>query len=135
MRLPERPKLQAVAHYNTLDDDPSGPRWGISTAWLLRTLRGGLDGFFAGENWRLPLDPDFAVVKCNARGRRMLTRLCALCTPTRVHSAHGQRSCLYLNRRNRRLLLTTNTLENAIAAPASIGLRRPAAASGIAAAL
>ena len=38
-------------------------------------------------------------------------------------------------RRRRRLLVTTNTLENAIAAPASIGLSRPAAASGRAATL
>jgi hypothetical protein len=35
--------------------------------------------------------------------------------------------------RSRRLLVTTKTLENAIAAPASIGLSRPAAASGRAA--
>ncbi|MBB6553610.1 hypothetical protein HD593_008405 [Nonomuraea rubra] len=41
----------------------------------------------------------------------------------------------YLNRRRRRLLLTTNTLENAIAAPAIIGLSRPSAASGRAATL
>ena len=39
------------------------------------------------------------------------------------------------NPRRRRLLPTTNTEENAIAAPASIGLSRPAAASGIAATL
>lgn len=39
------------------------------------------------------------------------------------------------NRRSRKLLVTTNTDENAIAAPASIGLSRPAAASGIAATL
>ena len=40
-----------------------------------------------------------------------------------------------LNRRRRRLLLTTKTELNAIAAPASIGLSRPAMASGIAATL
>ncbi len=39
------------------------------------------------------------------------------------------------NLRRRRLLLTTNTEENAIAAPASIGLSRPAMASGIIATL
>src|SRR5699024_6780597 len=39
------------------------------------------------------------------------------------------------NRRRRRLLPTTNTEENAIAAPAIIGLSSPAAASGIAATL
>ena len=39
------------------------------------------------------------------------------------------------NRRNRRLLLTTNTLENAIAAPATMGDNRPVIASGIAATL
>ena len=38
-------------------------------------------------------------------------------------------------RRRRRLLVTTKTLENAIAAPASIGLSSPAAASGRAATL
>lgn len=38
-------------------------------------------------------------------------------------------------RRSLRLLLTTKTLENAIAAPAIIGLSRPAAASGRAATL
>jgi hypothetical protein len=37
--------------------------------------------------------------------------------------------------RNRRLLLTTNTEENAIAAPASIGFNSPAMASGRAATL
>ena len=37
--------------------------------------------------------------------------------------------------RSRRLLLTTKTLEKAIAAPASIGLSRPSAASGMAATL
>ncbi len=37
--------------------------------------------------------------------------------------------------RKRRLLLTTKTEENAIAAPASIGFNRPAMASGIAATL
>src|SRR5690606_33100094 len=36
------------------------------------------------------------------------------------------------NRRSRRLLVTTNTLDTAIAAPASIGLSSPAAATGIA---
>jgi len=39
------------------------------------------------------------------------------------------------NRRSRRLLLTTNTELNAIAAPASIGLSNPAAARGRAAPL
>ncbi len=38
-------------------------------------------------------------------------------------------------RRSRRLLVTTKTEEKAIAAPAIIGLSRPAAASGIAATL
>lgn len=37
--------------------------------------------------------------------------------------------------RNRRLLLTTNTLDSAMAAPASIGFSKPAAASGMAATL
>ncbi len=41
----------------------------------------------------------------------------------------------HLNDLSRRLLLTTNTDERAIAAPASIGLSRPAAASGSAATL
>jgi hypothetical protein len=40
-----------------------------------------------------------------------------------------------LNLRNRRLFVTTNTLDTAIAAPASIGLGRPAAARGMAARL
>ena len=39
------------------------------------------------------------------------------------------------NPRSRRLLLTTNTDENAIAAPASIGFSIPAAAKGRAATL
>ena len=39
------------------------------------------------------------------------------------------------NERSRRLLPTTKTLEKAIAAPASMGLSRPSAASGIAATL
>ncbi len=40
-----------------------------------------------------------------------------------------------MNRRNRRLFVTTNTLEKAIASPAHIGFNRPLAATGIAAAL
>jgi hypothetical protein len=39
------------------------------------------------------------------------------------------------NLRSRRLFVTTKTLENAIAAPATIGSRRPVAASGRAATL
>ena len=42
---------------------------------------------------------------------------------------------VYRNRRSRRLLRMTNTEENAIAAPAIIGLSSPAAAIGIAAVL
>jgi hypothetical protein len=49
---------------------------------------------------------------------------------------HAQISSLRLwKRRRRRLLLTTNTLEKAIAPAAMIGLSRPATASGIAATL
>lgn len=40
-----------------------------------------------------------------------------------------------LNVRSLRLLVTTNTLDRAIAAPASIGFRSPNAASGMAAVL
>lgn len=40
-----------------------------------------------------------------------------------------------MKERNRRLLVTTKTEENAIAAPAIIGFSRPAAASGTAATL
>ncbi len=47
----------------------------------------------------------------------------------------GQPACADRKRRSRRLLETTKTLESAIAAPASIGLSIPNAASGIAAAL
>ncbi len=39
------------------------------------------------------------------------------------------------NRRSRKLFITTNTLEPAMAAPATTGLSRPAAASGMAATL
>src|SRR5699024_11434038 len=55
----------------------------------------------------------------------------------RSRSAAGQRTCgtSERNRRSRRLLVTTNTEENAIAAPASIGLSSPAAATGMAATL
>ena len=45
------------------------------------------------------------------------------------------RSGPHLKARSRRLLVTTNTDENAIAAPAIIGFSRPAAASGSAATL
>jgi hypothetical protein len=49
----------------------------------------------------------------------------------------GQTVCWFAlrNPRRRRLLLTTNTDENAMAAPAIIGLSRPSAASGRAATL
>jgi catechol 2,3-dioxygenase-like lactoylglutathione lyase family enzyme len=46
---------------------------------------------------------------------------------------HGQR--LGRNRRSRREFVTTNTLEAAIAAAASMGLSRPSAATGMAATL
>lgn len=57
-----------------------------------------------------------------------------------VHQRAVQSTTLTLiisqeNRRSRRLLLTTNTELNAIAAPARIGFNRPAAASGMAATL
>src|SRR5690606_538465 len=45
------------------------------------------------------------------------------------------RSGVGRNRRSRRLLLTTNTLDSAMAAPASIGLSCPVAATGRAATL
>src|SRR3954451_17115721 len=47
----------------------------------------------------------------------------------------GGRRCHGATRRSRRLLVTTNTELNAIAAPAIIALSRPAAASGSAATL
>ncbi len=47
----------------------------------------------------------------------------------------GARQRLGSKRRNRRLLLTTNTELKAIAAPAMRGLSRPSAASGMAATL
>src|SRR4051812_44302760 len=50
--------------------------------------------------------------------------------------AGGRQSpAVLVNVRSRKLLPTTKTLENAMAAPASIGLSRPDAASGIAATL
>ena len=48
---------------------------------------------------------------------------------------HPQRHGYRPNRRRRRLLDTTNTLENAMAAPAMRGLRYPVAAKGMAATL
>lgn len=47
----------------------------------------------------------------------------------------GHDGVVLVNPRNRRLLLTTKTLENAMAAPASMGLSMPSAAKGMAAAL
>jgi MFS family permease len=54
-----------------------------------------------------------------------------------LHALRGQRPAAVppLNRRSRRLLATTKTLENAMAAPAMTGLSRPSAASGSAATL
>ena len=52
----------------------------------------------------------------------------------RTGSESGQRA-VERKARSRRLLPTTNTLENAIAAPASIGFSMPSAAIGIAATL
>lgn len=69
--------------------------------------------------------------------RVIVTRLLPLpgedCRPQGDRN-HGRRPS-HRKRLSRRLLLTTNTEENAIAAPASIGLSRPAAASGNAATL
>ena len=52
--------------------------------------------------------------------------------PRQVGNRHGRS---LRKRLSRRLLLTTDTLENAMAAPAMTGLSRPAAASGRAATL
>jgi hypothetical protein len=52
-----------------------------------------------------------------------------------LRTAPRGQTCLERKRRRRRALATTETLENAIAAPAISGLRRPAAASGRAATL
>ena len=51
------------------------------------------------------------------------------------HRVVPSSSASALNPRSRRLLVTTNTLDNAMAAPAIIGFSRPAAAIGIAATL
>ena len=50
-------------------------------------------------------------------------------------AVHQMTSRIEWKRRRRRLFVTTNTLENAIAAAATIGLSSPATASGIAATL
>ncbi len=50
-------------------------------------------------------------------------------------AVHQVTSRIDSKRRRRRLFVTTKTLENAIAAAATIGLRSPAIASGIAATL
>ena len=54
--------------------------------------------------------------------------------PASVAPAHQELSDGW-KRRSRRLFATTNTLENAIAAPAIMGLSSPSAASGSAATL
>ena len=83
------------------------PSWRVPCAWFIWTgqLRDFCSAVWAGNCCRGALHGHVAVV------------------------ASG------LKPRSRRLLLTTNTEENAIAAPASIGLRSPAAASGSAATL
>src|SRR5699024_10481079 len=52
-----------------------------------------------------------------------------------AHESLLVRSWAEANRRSRRELLTTKTLENAMAIPASIGLSRPIAATGMSATL
>ena len=56
-------------------------------------------------------------------------------TLERIARVHEAQSCDQPARRRRRELVTTMTLEAAMAAPAIIGLSSPAAASGIAATL
>ena len=55
--------------------------------------------------------------------------------PAVARGGRPSRGAAGWKRRSRRLLLTTKTEENAIAAPAIIGLSRPSAASGSAATL
>ena len=75
------------------------------------------------------LDPaDLAFDAVEALRERLLVGVVAV--------GHGFSPWRWLvKRRSRRLLLTTNRLEQAIAAAAIIGLSRPATASGIAATL
>lgn len=68
-------------------------------------------------------------------GRRVVVQFPTGAPDQDVTSARGQRSATARNPRSRRLFVTTKTELNAMAAPASIGLSSPAAASGIAATL
>lgn len=73
---------------------------------------------------------DGSRVVCWTNGQRHSTATTHAAYAAAVGCANRER-----NRRSRRLLLTTNTELNAIAAPASIGLSNPAAARGRAATL
>jgi hypothetical protein len=68
-------------------------------------------------------------------GTRTPNRRAASTGPTGRGSGQDTVDRTGANARNRRLFSTTNTEENAIAAPAIMGLRNPNAASGIAATL
>src|SRR5690606_5250049 len=67
--------------------------------------------------------------RCARRRGRQCDHLAAVADSA---PARRERAPPAVNRRSRRLLATTLTLDNAIAAPATIGLSRPAAATGIA---
>lgn len=54
---------------------------------------------------------------------------------SREHDGLPSHEMTLRNRRNRRLFATTNTLDSAMAAPASMGLSSPRAATGMAATL
>lgn len=75
---------------------------------------------------RAPPDPRLTGNRAEAAG--------TLSSPA-ASAALGRLRFDHLNPRSRRLLLTTKTLENAIAAPAIMGLSNPMAASGRAATL
>ena len=131
----------------------SSPRSSASTAWSIssRALRSSPISFSPNRAMSSP-----AVVVETGRGRagvvhRRPTTVGRTSGPalpdrpvvqTGAGAAAGVRAdagvavvALDRNDRRRRLLLTTNTLEKAMAAPASMGLSRPRAARGMAATL
>ena len=80
-------------------------------------------------------DPDTELVTLLASVRDAERQLQGLLARLQTELDRRQPGWSGRKRRNRRLLVTTKTEEKAIAAPASIGLSRPAAASGRAATL
>lgn len=116
----------------------------VPSSGPILTARPPVSSVVQGPDDNSAITPDRFSGRVEPNRRATARRIDAECGPPHVYPVGQLLSCptgyavaqtAARNLRSRRLLATTNTEENAIAAPAIIGLRSPAAASGSAATL